>query len=84
MFTGNQLMSKLSFNLNISIFRPYKVPIPIPAFVLLASVFLVIVPIVDNPKLEFLYAALIILAGLFIYIPFCFLKKKLACMGNLV
>ncbi|XP_013381452.1 b(0,+)-type amino acid transporter 1 isoform X3 [Lingula anatina] len=54
--------------------RPYKVPIVIPIFMLLASLYLVIAPIVDSPKLEYLYATLFILAGLIFYVPFIHFK----------
>ncbi|KAI5618842.1 b(0,+)-type amino acid transporter 1-like isoform X1 [Silurus asotus] len=48
----------------------YKVPRIIPLLVLLASVFLVLAPIVDKPQLEYLYVTLFILSGVFIYFPF--------------
>ncbi|XP_062863740.1 b(0,+)-type amino acid transporter 1 [Trichomycterus rosablanca] len=54
--------------------RPYKVPIFIPILVLLASVFLVLAPIIDNPQMEYLYVSLFILSGVFIYIPFIHYK----------
>lgn len=50
--------------------RPIKVPIIIPIIVVVASVYLVLAPIIDAPELEFLYAALFILAGLLFYFPF--------------
>ncbi|KZS20010.1 b(0,+)-type amino acid transporter 1 [Daphnia magna] len=61
--------------------RPYKVPIIIPVIVLIISVYLVIGPIVDNPKIEYLYATLFILAGFFLYIPFVYYKKVLPGMS---
>lgn len=60
--------------------RPYKVPIVVPIFVLLVSVFLVFAPIVDEPKIEFLYAAIFILAGLIFYVPFVHFQKVLPGM----
>ncbi|KXJ17864.1 b(0,+)-type amino acid transporter 1 [Exaiptasia diaphana] len=51
--------------------RPYRVPIYIPIFMLLASIYLVIAPIVDKP-LGSLIALAIILAGL----PFYFFFKS--------
>ncbi|KAL9884087.1 b(0,+)-type amino acid transporter 1 isoform X1 [Glossina fuscipes] len=50
--------------------RPYKVPIIIPIVVLVISLYLVVAPIIDTPRIEYLYACLFILAGLIFYIPF--------------
>ncbi|XP_057377677.1 b(0,+)-type amino acid transporter 1-like isoform X5 [Daphnia carinata] len=61
--------------------RPYKVPIIIPVIVLIISVYLVIGPIVDNPKIEYLYATLFILAGFLLYVPFVYYKKVLPGMS---
>ncbi|XP_072019796.1 b(0,+)-type amino acid transporter 1-like [Amphiura filiformis] len=44
--------------------RPIKVPIVIPAIVLIASLYLIAAPSIDNPSVEFLYAGLFLLAGL--------------------
>ncbi|XP_053488839.1 b(0,+)-type amino acid transporter 1 [Ictalurus furcatus] len=54
--------------------RVYKVPIFIPILVLLAAVFLVLAPIIDNPQLEYLYVTLFILSGVLIYFPFIHFK----------
>ncbi|CAL4142536.1 unnamed protein product, partial [Meganyctiphanes norvegica] len=62
--------------------RPYKVPIIIPIIVLLVSVYLVIGPIIDDPQIEFLYASLFILAGLFFYFPFVHFKKTVPGMDK--
>ncbi|XP_055891323.1 b(0,+)-type amino acid transporter 1-like isoform X1 [Biomphalaria glabrata] len=53
--------------------RPYKVPLPVPIIVLLASIYLVIAPIIQNPGIQFVYAVLFILSGLIIYIPFIYM-----------
>ncbi|XP_069698634.1 b(0,+)-type amino acid transporter 1 isoform X6 [Periplaneta americana] len=50
--------------------RPYKVPLIIPVVVLVISVYLIVAPIIDKPQIEYLYAALFIVAGLIFYIPF--------------
>ncbi|XP_053365934.1 b(0,+)-type amino acid transporter 1-like isoform X2 [Clarias gariepinus] len=52
----------------------YKVPIFIPILALMASVFLVLAPIVDKPQIEYLYATIFILSGTLIYIPFIHFK----------
>ncbi len=61
--------------------RPYKVPIVVPILVLVISVYLVVGPIVDNPKVEYLYATLFIAAGFFVYVPFVHYKLVLPGMG---
>ncbi|XP_036398922.1 b(0,+)-type amino acid transporter 1-like [Megalops cyprinoides] len=60
--------------------RPYKVPILIPILVLMAAIFLVLAPIVDDPQIEYLYVTLFILSGIVIYIPFIHFKM---CPGIL-
>ncbi|XP_059907855.1 b(0,+)-type amino acid transporter 1 isoform X1 [Gadus macrocephalus] len=49
--------------------RPYTVPIIIPILVLLAAIFLVLAPIIDNPQIEYLYVTLFIFSGILVYIP---------------
>ena len=57
-------------------------PIAIPVLVLLISIYLVVGPIIDSPQIEYLYATLFIVAGLFFYFPFVYLKKSLPGMGK--
>lgn len=52
----------------------FQVPIFIPILALMASVFLVLAPIVDKPQIEYLYATIFILSGTLIYIPFIHFK----------
>ncbi|XP_074548796.1 b(0,+)-type amino acid transporter 1 [Halichoeres trimaculatus] len=54
--------------------RPYKVPIVLPILVLIAAVFLVLAPIIDDPQIEYLYVALFIFSGAIIYVPFIHYK----------
>nr|XP_057946548.1 b(0,+)-type amino acid transporter 1-like [Doryrhamphus excisus] len=54
--------------------RPYKVPIILPILVLIAAVFLVVAPLIDNPQIEYLYVTLFIFSGVIIYIPFIHYK----------
>ncbi|XP_022082435.1 b(0,+)-type amino acid transporter 1-like isoform X2 [Acanthaster planci] len=63
--------------------RPIKVPIVIPIIVLIASVYLVIAPIIDEPALEYLFAFLFILAGLIFYVPFVHYKYELPFMKHI-
>lgn len=60
--------------------RPYRVPIILPILVLIAAVFLVLAPILDNPQIEYLYVTLFILSGVVFYIPFIHYK---VCPGLL-
>ncbi|XP_020498757.1 b(0,+)-type amino acid transporter 1 isoform X3 [Labrus bergylta] len=60
--------------------RPYKVPIILPILVLIAAVFLVLAPIIDDPQIEYLYVALFVLSGAILYVPF--IRYKL-CPGLL-
>ncbi|XP_061670422.1 b(0,+)-type amino acid transporter 1-like isoform X2 [Syngnathoides biaculeatus] len=58
--------------------RPVKVPIIIAVVMVLISCYLVLAPIVDNPNIEYLYCAIFILSGLFLYYLFVYLKVKWA------
>ena len=49
---------------------------------LIVSVYLVIAPIVDEPKMGYLYATLFILAGFLLYVPFLYYKKVLPGMST--
>ncbi|XP_054652346.1 b(0,+)-type amino acid transporter 1 isoform X1 [Dunckerocampus dactyliophorus] len=60
--------------------RPYKVPIFVPILVLIAAVFLVLAPLIDNPQIQYLYVTLFIFSGVIIYIPFIHYKL---CPGML-
>lgn len=61
--------------------RPFKCPLVIPIFVFCMAVFLVVAPIVQNPKIEYMYAAGFMTLGLFIYVPFVHYKFVLPGMG---
>ncbi|CAJ1074043.1 b(0%2C+)-type amino acid transporter 1 isoform X2 [Xyrichtys novacula] len=54
--------------------RPYKVPLILPILVLLAAIFLVLAPIIDDPQIEYLYVSLFILSGAIVYVPFIHYK----------
>lgn len=47
-----------------------QIPIAIPCFVLVMSMYLVVAPIMDKPQIEYFYASLFIFAGLLFYFPF--------------
>ena len=59
-----------------------KVPLVIPIFVMIVSVYLVIGPIASNPQIQYVYALLFILAGLIFYVPFVYYKKVLPGIGH--
>ncbi|XP_071327135.1 b(0,+)-type amino acid transporter 1 isoform X2 [Trachinotus anak] len=54
--------------------RPYRVPIILPILVLIAAIFLVLAPIIDDPQIEYLYVTLFIFSGIIVYIPFIHYK----------
>lgn len=63
--------------------RPYKVPLIIPVVVLVISVYLIIAPIIDEPQIEYLYAALFIVAGLIFYVPFVYYNCMPTAMDSI-
>ncbi|CAM4525453.1 hypothetical protein PO909_023899 [Leuciscus waleckii] len=54
--------------------RPVKVPIVIPALVVIVSCYLVLAPIIDKPEWEYLYCTVFIVSGLLLYVPFIYYK----------
>ncbi|RZF43656.1 hypothetical protein LSTR_LSTR009253 [Laodelphax striatellus] len=62
--------------------RPYKVPFIIPVVVLVISIYLIIAPIIDSPQVEYLYAALFIVAGLIVYVPVVHLRFNTTIMDR--
>uniref|UniRef100_A0A4X2MC23 Uncharacterized protein n=1 Tax=Vombatus ursinus TaxID=29139 RepID=A0A4X2MC23_VOMUR len=56
--------------------RSYKVPIIIPIIVLLASIYLVLAPIIDQPQMEFLYVFLFMLSGIVVYFPIIYFRSQ--------
>lgn len=63
--------------------RPYKVAMAVPIVMIFASVFLVVGPIIDNPKVEYLYAVGFMVTGLLAYFVFVFLKWTPGFMGKI-
>ncbi|XP_040576621.1 b(0,+)-type amino acid transporter 1 [Lepeophtheirus salmonis] len=63
--------------------RPYKVPLAIPIIVLIMSIYLVLAPIVNDPRVEYIYSALFMAFGGFIYLPFVRYKLKLPFIDKL-
>lgn len=56
--------------------RPFRVPLAVPAFMLLAAGYLTVAPIISKPSLPFLYAFLFMLSGLGLYFPFVHFKLR--------
>ena len=54
----------------------------IPIVFVIISCYLVIGPIVQDPKIEFLYAFLFVIGGLVFYIPFVYFKIEFRCFGE--
>ena len=61
-----------------------QVNIIIPIIVLLASVYLVIGPIVAEPKIEFFIPIGFIVLGIFVYVPFVYMKYDLPGMSKYI
>uniref|UniRef100_H2ZQ50 b(0,+)-type amino acid transporter 1 n=1 Tax=Ciona savignyi TaxID=51511 RepID=H2ZQ50_CIOSA len=62
--------------------RPYRVFLPIPAICFIASLYLIVAPIIESPQLAYLYAAIFIVAGLIFYFPLIYFKKVPPFMGS--
>ncbi|XP_019306547.1 b(0,+)-type amino acid transporter 1-like isoform X9 [Panthera pardus] len=60
--------------------RPYKVPTIIPVIMLLASLYLVLAPIIDHPQIEFLYIFLFLLSGIPVYFLFVYFHCQPRCL----
>ncbi len=73
------LLRKTSPNLA----RPYKVPILIPVIVLVVSVYLVLAPIVENPKIEYMYSIAFMVSGALIYVPCVIYRLKMPYMSKM-
>ena len=63
-------------------FLNFQVPLIVPIFVLLVSIYLVVAPIIQDPRIEFFYAFLFSVSGIVFYVPFVVYKKKLPLMGK--
>uniref|UniRef100_A0A8C0ZW16 B(0,+)-type amino acid transporter 1 n=1 Tax=Castor canadensis TaxID=51338 RepID=A0A8C0ZW16_CASCN len=60
--------------------RIYKVPTFIPAIMLLASLYLVLAPVIDNPQLELLYIFLFLLSGFLVYFLVVYFQCQPKCL----
>lgn len=55
--------------------RPYRVPTPVPCFVILVAIFLSVFPVVHDPSLKYLMAIGFIVLGVAVYTFFVYHKK---------
>lgn len=60
--------------------RPFKVFLIIPIIATLAAAFIVIVPLITAPQIEFLYAAILIVIGYIVYVPLVHFKLRFRFM----
>ncbi|XP_042536715.1 b(0,+)-type amino acid transporter 1-like [Dipodomys spectabilis] len=60
--------------------RTYKVPTAIPVIMLLASLFLVLAPIIDHPQMELLYIFLFLLSGIPVYFLLIYFQCQPKCL----
>ena len=59
-----------------------QVPTFIPVVMLFFSAYLVVAPIVYNPRIEFFYAALFVLSGMVFYVPFIAYRVQLTFLSK--
>lgn len=60
----------------------FQVPMPLIVVLILISAYLVIAPVVSEPSIGFLLAALLILSGLLFYYPFVYRKIEWKLVGE--
>lgn len=71
MFYGLAAFSAIVLRIRAKdLYRPYSVPLVIPVFVLVASIYLLVAPIVNKPQMEYLYPLAFAAVGIAVYIPF--------------
>nr|XP_042905876.1 b(0,+)-type amino acid transporter 1 [Parasteatoda tepidariorum] len=62
--------------------RPYRVPTIIPLVMAVVAAYLVLAPIIEDPRLEYFYALLFLCSGFLFYIPFVHFDIRLKMMKN--
>jgi len=63
--------------------RPIKVPIIIPIIVCCAAICLVLLPLVSDPQIEYLFAIIFIFSGTLFYVPFVHYKVQFGFVEKL-
>ncbi|KAG8278374.1 hypothetical protein J6590_021275 [Homalodisca vitripennis] len=62
--------------------RSYKVPLVIPALVMVIALMLAIIPLVTQPPLQYIVALVLIVLGVIVYYPFVYRKLSLPYMDK--
>uniref|UniRef100_A0A3B3RW14 b(0,+)-type amino acid transporter 1 n=1 Tax=Paramormyrops kingsleyae TaxID=1676925 RepID=A0A3B3RW14_9TELE len=62
--------------------RPFRVPLVIPAVLILMCGYLVLAPILEKPQWEYFYCIAFALSGLILYFPF--VRCKLSCLKKVM
>ncbi|XP_022100691.1 b(0,+)-type amino acid transporter 1-like [Acanthaster planci] len=57
--------------------RPYKVNSLVPVLAIIASIFIILAPVISDPKLEYLYAFVLLVTGILVYVVFVRGKQQL-------
>ncbi|XP_032877957.1 b(0,+)-type amino acid transporter 1-like [Amblyraja radiata] len=63
--------------------RPFNVPLPIPVFMFIISICLVVAPLIEAPQMEYLFVGLFMLSGLLIYFPLIHFKLCTCSMDQI-
>jgi solute carrier family 7 (L-type amino acid transporter), member 9/15 len=58
------------------------VPILAPIIVIIVGSYLVVAPVVTDPRPEYGYVAGVLFIGFVVYVPFVFYKWSMGCLGN--
>ena len=75
-------MANKGMRKSVHSYSSLQVPIVVPIIVLVFSIFLVIAPIVENPKLEYAYSVAFMVFGASLYVPFVKYKLRLPFIGE--
>lgn len=59
-----------------------QIPVILPIFTFIFSVFLVLVPLITNPQIGYFFVLLFILFGYVLYVPFVHFKLKFPGIGS--
>ena len=60
----------------------FQVPLVLPIIMILLALYLIIVPIIADPQLPYLYATIFMFSGLLLYFPFVLCKVKWKWFDN--
>lgn len=62
--------------------RPFRVPTAVPVFTIAVAVFLAVVPLITNPSVRYLIALGFLAAGVAVYTPFVYMKRRPKLMSE--